>query len=533
MRFVGPMLSAGALCAAMVLGLAACGTKPAVPARKATTTPSTPSIAANASTPSPLLGPAPKPPYSPPVIARFPAPAVVYNTPGLSAGATGVTSNPEVQSWMRDLVRQAGRWGLQAAVLVLGGSPTGQPLEALVLTRAPEGVDPAALQNSGRPTVLLVAQSSVQAPAASEALLVLAQELAQGSLMPLLERINVIIVARADPDGALDTLAAQAPANQDFSLRADHLLLRTPQAQALAQLMRDYQPSVVVDAHEYSLSEAYFKKLRGLQKFDALLQVATNADMHPLLSKAAQEWFRTPLVQALQEQSLSQEWYHSLSEAEQDSKVVMGQLQPGYLHNVAGLENTVGLSVQTRGVGLGRWHLQRRVHTHVVALTSVLRSAEKRTSALAQLLPYVAREVSAQACKGKITLEAAATPAQYDLTLLNPSTGVDKTVTVDWDSTLVLEKRKTRPRPCGYWLDASASDVAARLQQHGVRVQRLKDVAALQAENASGFLQAPAGSYYVPLNQPMANLAAAMLESLAALEGAPTLARISTVPKIP
>ena len=36
--------------------------------------------------------------------------------------------------------------------------------------------------------------------------------------------------------------------------------------------------------------------------------------------------------------------------------------------------------------------------------------------------------------------------------MLDPQTGADKTVHVAWDSALVLNTVRKRPRPCGYWL---------------------------------------------------------------------------------
>lgn len=56
----------------------------------------------------------------------------------------------------------------------------------------------------------------------------------------------------------------------------------------------------------------------------------------------------------------------------------MGGVQPDTGRNVNGLKNTVSLLVETRGVGIGRAHIQRRVHTQVTAMTSALRSTAER-----------------------------------------------------------------------------------------------------------------------------------------------------------
>ncbi|HEY3049015.1 MAG TPA: M14 family metallocarboxypeptidase [Polaromonas sp.] len=482
-------------------------------------------------------------PYGAAVAARFPAPSVVYNTPGLQAGRTSFTSQAEIQAWLRNQAasasRTAGTTGVKAAVLAIGSSQRGEAIEALVLTRA-NSTAPADLKASGRPTVLLVGQQHGDEPAGSEALLVIAQELAQGLLQPALERINVVIVPRANPDGAA---SEQRVTTGGLDMNRDHLLLNTPEAQALARLTRDYRPMVVVDAREYTVMGRYLEKFGTVQKFDALLQYATTANLPEFLTRAAEEWYRQPLLAALKEQGLSTEWYYTTSTDPADKKISMGGTQPDTGRNVNGLKNAVSLLIATRGVGIGRLHIQRRVHTHVTAIMSVLNSTAQRATELNQLRPYIDKEVSAQACKDEAVVEAAPTAAQYELIMLNPVSGADKAITVDWDSALALRKIKVRARPCGYWLSATSGTAVERLRLHGVQVLRVTEPGSMLADSyretsraagerqdvrgtiaadspiinaqvslARGVVDAPRGSYYVPLNQPLGNLAFAALE---------------------
>lgn len=479
-------------------------------------------------------------PYSAAVAARFPAPTVVYSTPGLQAGRTSFTTQSEIHDWLNAQASALTRSvGIKAAVISLGQSQLGEPLEALVLTRG-TGTEPAALIATGRPTVLLIGQQHGDEPAGSEALLVIARELAQGLLQPELERINVVIVPRANPDGA--NSGQRLTANR-LDMNRDHLLLNTPEAQALAKLIRDYQPTVVVDAHEYTVVGRYLQKFNAIQKFDALFQYATTANLPEFLTKAAEEWYRRPLLAALKGQGLTSEWYYTTSSDLADKKVSMGGTQPDTGRNVEGLKNTISLLVETRGIGIGRLDIQRRVHTQVTALTSVLASTAQRASQLEQLRPYLDKDVSAQACKGKAVVQAGPTPAQYDLVMLDPVSGADKIITVDWDSALALETIKARPRPCGYWLSASSSTAVERLRLQGVQVMRVLEPGAMLGdsyhENSStqsarqdvrgsiadaapiikaevslvrGVIDVPPGSYYISLNQPLANLAIAALE---------------------
>lgn len=522
---------------------AACSTPlpPPAPApmRAAPAAPAAPAAAAlpAPAAPAPAPAPAASAPYAAPVAARFPDPPVRYETPAFAAGQAGYTGEIELQALLHALPPGGG--GTRIQLLNLGSSQAGLPIEALLFTRLPEA-DPATLRAAGRPTVLLVGQQHGDEPAGAEALLVIAQQLARGTLAPLLERINVIVLPRANPDGARQQRRASA---SGIDINRDHLLLRTPEAQAQARLARDYRPAVVVDAHEYTVVGRYLEKFGAIQRHDAMLQYATSANLPEFVLKAAEEWFRQPLLAALKQEGLSVEWYYTTSTDPADKKLSMGGVQPDTGRNVGGLRNAVSLLVETRGVGIGRLHLARRVHTHVVAITSVLRATAERAADLVKLRAYVDNEVSALACTGEVVVEAAATPSEKVLTFIDPASGADRTLTVAWDSALVLRPLKARARPCGYWLAPAETEAVTRLRQLGVIVQRVEatgvvrgeawhetareagqrqdvrgalaegeGIVKVQVDAVPTLLDVVPGSWYVPLDQPLANLVVAALE---------------------
>jgi hypothetical protein len=116
-------------------------------------------------------------------------------------------------------------------------------------------------------------------------------------------------------------------------------------------------------------------------------------------------------------------------------------------------------------------------------------------------------------------------------------------VSVTWDSSLALRAIKVRPRPCGYWLANSQSDAVRRLRGLGVNVQQLAQdgdmraetyretareegtrsdvrgaiadaggIVKVKVETVPALIDVKAGGYYVPLDQPLANLVTAALE---------------------
>lgn len=480
----------------------------------------------------------PAQPYGPAVAARFPDPSVRYETPGLAEGRRAFTTNAELTQWLRGLATTQ-RGATRTQLLELGLSQRGTPIQALVLTRA-AGTDIATLDASHRPTVLLIGQQHGDEPAGAEALLVVARELAQGLLEPMLDRINVIVVPRANPDGAE---AGKRVTASGIDMNRDHLLLQTPEAQALARLVRNYRPIAVIDAHEYTVAGRYLEKFHALQRYDMLLQHATTANLPEFITKAALEWYRQPVLKALETQGLTHEWYYTTSSKSEDLRMSMGGTQPDTGRNVNGLKNTVSMLLETRGIGIGRAHIQRRVHSHVTAVTSVLHSTVDRADKLEQVRSYEARDIAAQACRGEIVVEAGPTLTQRELIMLDPETGADLPLRVDWNSSLQLKTLKKRPRPCGYWLAANATEAIERLKLLGVQVMRVAEAGStlvdtyqetrresaerqdvrgavagggaiirVQITPTRSAIDIPVGSYYVPLNQPLANLVVAALE---------------------
>jgi hypothetical protein len=166
-----------------------------------------------------------------------------------------------------------------------------------------------------------------------------------------------------------------------------------------------------------------------------------------------------------------------------DRTLTMGSVGPQVGRNAGGLRNAVSLLVETRGGGMGRVDLKRRVNTHVTAVHNVLTSAARHADDLVKLRQFVERETTALACRGDVVLEAAPTPSEYTTSMLDPTTGDVRRLTVSWLSALQLRALKTRPRPCGYWLAESEGEAVRRLRLLGIEVQRLDELGELRGES--------------------------------------------------
>lgn len=468
---------------------------------------------------------------SPAVAARFPDPAVRYDTPSLREGRADFASHAEVLAW---LDAQAQRAPQRLRIETLGRSQRGLAMPMAVLT-ARGTPDPAL------PTVLVIGQQHGNEPAGGEAALALVERLL-GARAELLARANVLVIPRANPDGA-ERFVRATPSGVDVN--RDHLLLRTPEAQAIAAAVLKYRPQVVLDLHEFTVAGRWVDKFGAVQKYDALVQAAGVGNLDPALAAAAQAHYVDRLQAVWAAEGLSSFAYHTTSPDARDKVVSMGGVQPDTGRNTNGLKPAISLLIEGRGVGLGRAHFLRRVHTQALAALAVVETAGAQGAALIALVRDAGARTAAQACRGELVIAARHSLARQRLTFLDATSGAELPLEVDWRAAAPLDVQRARPRPCGYLLRADQAAALERLRRLGVQVQPVAQAGrwaleryAVQREGggqrqdargaiddgeggdirlyevateAVSEVRGP-GSVYVPLDQPMGALVAAALE---------------------
>jgi hypothetical protein len=474
------------------------------------------------------------------VAERYPDPAVIYATPGLKAGRLDFASHAEVMSYLKKL---AHKYPDLLTLQTRGMSQQGREIPLLILM-SKKG------QTANKPTVLFLGQQHGNEPAGGEGALALAEQLLEVN-DALLEQVNVLIMPRANPDAAEHFVRATV---NGLDVNRDHLLLQTPEARAIAAVALQYQPQVVVDMHEFTVGDRWLAKFGAYAKYDALLQAATVGNMDAKMANLALSMYVGDARLAIEQQGLTSFWYHTSSSQAADRVISMGGVQADTGRNVYGLRHAVSVLIETRGVGLGRAHFLRRVHTHVLAGLAIVKRAAQDGKVLVSAVAKAGQATAIMACQGEFVVQAQATAEQQRLTMVDAVSGLDRDMTVDWRSALSIKTIQTRSRPCGYWIAADQVVAVQTLQLLGVRVTALPTpiVAKVeryvitserggQRQDARGAIAAvaseatsqtqeqitirelsvstesakqalAAGGWYVPLNQAMAHLAIVALE---------------------
>jgi hypothetical protein len=463
------------------------------------------------------------------VAAQFPDPSVRYATPSLRADRRDFASHAEVMEFAEALAKTSPH----ARMEIIGQSQKKLPIPMIVLAHN-GAVDHA------RPVVLILAQQHGNEPASGEAALAIAHTVANAR-SDLLKGTTVLIIPRTNPDGA--EKFARATAN-GIDVNRDHLLLRTPEAQAIARVTAKYRPQIVLDLHEFTVGGRWIDKFGVVQKYDALIQTTSVGNMDAGLSQFSETTIAEPIRRAWSAAGLTSAAYHTTSPNAQDKVVSMGGVQPDTGRNVTGLRPAVSVLIEVRGVGLGRAHLLRRVHTQVIAAVSVLETAAQLGKKLNDAVTEAGARTQSRACTGEVVIAAKHSATKNKLEFLDAKSGQAREIEVPWMSAAALDVQRTRSNTCGYLIDASQSMAIETLKLLGARLHTLTEAQAWSVEryavraastgrrqDARGdiddggggievvevdlqpdTLTIAAGAVYVPLDQPLAALIAAALE---------------------
>lgn len=360
-------------------------------------------------------------------------------------GASWTTFDEE-QVFLRDVVAGSAR----VAVDEIGRTKAGRPLQ-LVRLGSPGPRD--AAQTRQVPTVLLTCSQHGNEPAGREACLTLVRDLAfsaEPAVTDLLQRTALLVIPSANPDGR----ASNTRENGDGTdVNRDHLGLTSLEARAAAGVVRDFQPDVAVDLHEYgpSLPVLYDDSVLWLWPRN----LNTDKDVHDLAITLGREY----LVPAAQADGFTTDEYGQYEVADNDVTQTAGDADEGIMRNAMGLRHVLGILVETRvdgDVRTGPSELadtaalqRRRVASHRSVLNGLQRFMAERGAEVAQVTATaIARKAAEGANRSAPVYFGGADNAE-------PAAG-----------------QVVSPSPCGYRLtDAQFAQARSALDLHGIVTQ--------------------------------------------------------------
>lgn len=487
-------------------------------------------------------------------LLALPAATQELRTAAESSNYTKTTLYPEVMAFVQGLQRLSP----QVKVLPFCTSAEGRLVPLVVVSR--EGIASwRELRASGKPAVLMMANIHAGEIEGKEASLMMMRDIAAGKFPGLLDAQAVLWLPIYNADGNEKLgrnrrdqgpeLAGVRTNGQNLDLNRDYLKLEAPETRALLQLLNEWDPVLVLDMHTTNGSHH-----RHPLTWSA--QINPNGD--PRLGDYM--WTRLfPAVAAAvkRETGIEAIPYGNFLDNEFPEKGWENDSPDArYGSNYVGLRNRFALLDENYSYA----DYPTRVRAAYGLLASVLGYTAKHVGEMQALARTVDRETAASFASRPFALEFTMERLfdftirsyEFEKVVVKPE---DRAKYPPWVRDFFMRPTerpreykmpylaravatRTLPLPAaGYILPPTQSEAAALLRLHGLRVERTLEPFRAGAENfrigsielAKAIYQGhvavtlkgayekaesdfPAGSFYVPLTQPLARLAPVMLE---------------------
>ncbi|AZB44805.1 peptidase M14 [Bacillus sp. FJAT-42376] len=403
------------------------------------------------------------------VMDLYPEPKPEVLTPAFGREGDAFTSQEELEDFVAGLRKETNH----LSVKKIGESQTGLSILGLYFSKD-QRISPSAV--SRKPTVWLQGQIHGNEPAAGEAVLALAKKLSGKLGDEVLDRINVIIIPRVNPDGSYQ-FKRQLANGMDGN--RDHVKLESKEVQAIHEEFSRYMPEVVIDAHEYSVGQE-FTKLGLLKYHDLLLLSGKNLNIPRNIRKLSDDLYVKDTEAVLDKKGFSNEPYYT-SKISKDGKIELeeGSTEARIGRNAFGLSPAVSFLVETRGIGIGRENFARRTAAQIAAHENIIRLTAEH-----------AGKIKLQVAKERLKLiQKGLTPNDKDeivinsenqtvegktLKMVDVSAGKVKDVPVLYKSASQAKAVMTRERPTAYIIEPGHEKAAAKLRNQGLKSFTLK-----------------------------------------------------------
>ncbi|MDQ4065832.1 MAG: M14 family metallocarboxypeptidase [Actinomycetota bacterium] len=312
-----------------------------------------------------------------PALARSEPPRTEFET---TEGATW-TSHANELSFLAKVDAASKR----VAIDTIGKTKQGRPLQLVRVGYPAPASRASALR---RPTTLFVCTQHGNEPAGREACLIRLRDLAftdDPDLIALMKSQTFLFIPTANPDGR----DANSRGNSDGTdINRDHLNLRTPEGKAMAAVVRDWEPEVVVDLHEYGPS------IPVLYDDEVLVLWPRNLNVDDAIHAQAKELALDYITADAEAAGYSTDEYGMYEIADQDIHQSAGDGDEGIARNAMGLRHSLGILVETRvdsDLRNGPSELEapsvrmRRVMSHTIAIDATLRFMTERGTRIAAI----------------------------------------------------------------------------------------------------------------------------------------------------
>lgn len=323
-------------------------------------------------------------------------------------------------------------------------------------------------------------------PAGAEGMLALLglMESNQTQTNKWLQDMDIIVVPRFNVDGT-DYFQRRSARNIDFN--RDHIKITLPEMQTVKDIFNEFSPQVVVDNHEYTTYRNELKKYGTdgyAVPYDALLAGAKNLNIDESLRTITNSLVIDDMKSSLHDHNFTHETYVTYNK-KGDTLAINEAGTAGRIgRNAGGLSNSISILTESRGVGMGNQHFNRRVKTQLVMNESVLNTTVTNK---AEILATVKNAIDKTIADGKngtndIIVKSKKTTGKKNYNFIEIATGELVTVDAKYNFSSKEVPTLTRTRPKAYVIPAAFSYVTEKIKNLGLEVEILTEPRTMKVE---------------------------------------------------
>jgi len=425
----------------------------------------------------------------------------------------------------------------------------GRPLPLAVVGRVSDA-KPATVRASGKLRIYIQANIHAGEVEGKESALALVRDIALGHYAQWLDSMVLLVAPiynadgnervsltnRGPQHGPIGGMGIRANA-QGLNINRDNIKLDTPEARSMVKLLNDYDPHVMIDLHTTNGSH---------HAYHLTWEIPNNPAADPSITRLARdEWMPEVMKVIKAKYGWDLHSYGDVSGQPPDRVWTTVEDLPRYTHNYWGLRNRFGILSETYSY----LTFEDRIATATRFLEEIINFAHTNASRIrktandADSQSLIARRLSLRS-KVRRSDQKAEVLMGDTQEEVNPYSGqvILRRLDVRKPEQMWLEATfepvESERVPSAYYLPAELRSAVDRLQAHGIRIERLSQPSTLELEEfhiesnqvvaqafegheertISGKYEPvqrtlPAGTYRVPMNQPLARLAFYLIEA--------------------
>ena len=385
-----------------------------------------------------------------------------------------ITTQAQMESYLAELDAADNRMYLYSA----GTSSTYmQDIPIAVFTQADlsaaKNLEQAAqAMGKDKPTVLIRAQMHGNEPAGGEAALALIKWLTGSLGDELLDKINVCVIPRQNPDGAqafVRTVKGGIDPNRDC------MQLQSQEITGYVEACRWLTPAIIVDDHEYTVKTEKDTLAAG----DILVQTGITVDNTEAYRTMNLE-LAGEIFAAMGENGLDYRYYSDCASALSTS------ISGGY----ASKQGSLYILLESRGIGGGLSCYSRRIISHVISIEAILRYAAENAQQVMETVDEQRQTIIEKGSKydptNVVALKVTSKKApELELSVRNVDQKTGAVTETTQVPVVYSEIERSRIAPTAYVIPAGegfVDNVLALMDKHGIAYTELPKGSTVQLQ---------------------------------------------------